>query len=96
MAKFALLLTAAVCCLCMASAEGPATNHTSTSEGEELSAGVEFLRYLAIVLLVLCGAMFSGLTLGIMGLDTNQLQVRCLSRMLVTIGNRWAGNLVYR
>lgn len=33
------------------------------------------LRFIALVILVLASGLFSGLTLGIMGLDTNQLKV---------------------
>lgn len=38
----------------------------------------EALRIFGVVALILCGGLFSGCTLGIMGLDTNQLQVRVL------------------
>ena len=41
-----------------------------------MSIGEIILQYIAIVVLVALSALFSGLTLGLLGLDTNQLKVR--------------------
>ena len=49
---------------------------TALAQEEETDVGFEVFRYTAIVVLVLLSGMFSGLTLGLLGLDRNQLAVR--------------------
>lgn len=41
----------------------------------ESDVGFEIFRYASIVFLVCMSGLFSGLTLGLLGLDTNQLEV---------------------
>jgi hypothetical protein len=48
-----------------------AQNGTEPATEESTDVGMEVLRYAVIVVLLLLSAMFSGLTLGIVGLDTN-------------------------
>lgn len=67
------LLSLAACAAAEGAVPTPSSNATATTSAA--SNAEEALRIFGVVALVMCGGMFSGLTLGIMGLDTNQLQV---------------------
>lgn len=56
-------------------ASGDAQNTTSTDDGGDSDVVFEVFRYVAIVALIMLSGLFSGLTLGLLGLDTNQLEV---------------------
>lgn len=61
----------------------PSGNATAVASAKKTDSATEALRIFGVVALILCGAMFSGLTLGLMSLDTNQLQVREFPRVLL-------------
>ena len=48
----------------------------------EDDVGLQVANYLFMLVLVMLSALFSGLTLGLLGLDTNQLRVRVLRKRL--------------
>ena len=55
------------------------SSHLRGRKLAETDTGFEVFRWFAIVVLVMLSGCFSGLTLGLLGLDTNQLAVRAPS-----------------
>lgn len=74
-AVFAGVAGLAIAALVSSQAGTKSMQHGRHLQQATTDVGFEVFRWIAIVVLVALSGMFSGLTLGLLGLDTNQLAV---------------------